>query len=116
MNNSDPEIEYLNDFQQSVHCNNLSFLEFTDLFKNSDQCMLNILNYNVRSFECNKSHFLPLIEKASPSIFISTETWLNDSYLPNIDGYDSYHTVRNDRQSGGVSIFVNESLNSKKNR
>ena len=110
----DPENNYLGDFQHSITCNKLSVQEFTETLKNENNCMLNIVNYNVRSFSANAQFFLPLIENSRPEIFIATETWFTDDYQAEINDYDSFHTVRLDRQSGGVSIYVSNSINSRK--
>ena len=47
-----------------------------------------------------------------PEIIILTETWFKIETIQNIDGYTSYHTVRDLGRSGGVSIFVKNSIES----
>ena len=44
---------------------------------------------------------------------ILTETWLNDDNkdLANIPGYIGFHTIRLNRRSGEVSVFVRDDLN-----
>ena len=108
-------MNYFDEFQQSIACNRVSLQEFIGLFETRNSGMLNILNYNVRSFNANSRYFLPvLIEKAMPAIFIASETWFNHSNRVDLHGYDSYHTIRTERQSGGVSIYVIDSFNSRK--
>ena len=45
---------------------------------------------------------------------ILTETWFTDDNHCSIKNYCSYHTIRSDRQSGGISIFVDENFISRK--
>ena len=45
-----------------------------------------------------------------PDVFIFSETWY-DSLIPiYIPGYTGFHTIRQGRRSGGVSIFVKNSF------
>ena len=76
--------------------------------------MLNIINFNIRSFNKNSTSFLPVLEKSSPHVLILTETWFTTEYQASIPNYESYHTVRSDRQSGGVSIYIRDGLISRK--
>ena len=85
LENFDPEINYLDDFQNSIQCNEFSVQEFSDTLKNCNNCMLNIVNFNVRSFGGNKNYFLPIIENAMPEVFVATETWFTESYQADID-------------------------------
>ena len=45
-------------------------------------------------------------------IIILTETWtsINKHNLFKIDGYNCEHSVRSDRQGGGVCFYINKSL------
>ena len=49
-----------------------------------------------------------------PAIIVLTETWLSETNksMCNIEGYNSYHTIRMNRRSGGVSVFVDSRLES----
>ena len=49
-----------------------------------------------------------------PEIIILSETWFTEDYQDNIGGYSSFHTVRSNRRSGGVSVFVKHAILSKK--
>ena len=42
-----------------------------------------------------------------------SETWLNDDTLSKLPNYKSIHQVRNYSKGGGVSIYINKSLNFK---
>ena len=76
--------------------------------------MLNILSCNVRSFKKNSTGFLPLIDKAKPHVLVLTETWFSPDFQCNIPNYTAYHTVRSDRRSGGSSVYVHNTINSRK--
>ena len=47
-----------------------------------------------------------------PDILVFTETWLTNDNVEraNIDGYTAFHTIRSDKRSGGVSIFVHNNV------
>ena len=49
-----------------------------------------------------------------PQIIILTETWFSNENAWNLEGYASYHTIRPNRRSGGVSDYVNNNLASNK--
>ena len=76
--------------------------------------MFNLINYNIRSFRKNSSHFLPIFTEMKLHALILTETWFTDDNHCSIKKYCSYHTIRSDRQSGGISIFVDENFISRK--
>ena len=69
-----------------------------------------ILNLNIRSFDKNFDLFIAFISSAdvNPDIIVLSETWLSEPV--NIEGYKSFHSFRCGRRSGGVSVFVRESL------
>ena len=52
--------------------------------------------------------------KYIPDILCFTETWFTplDSQLHEIQGYSSYHIIRDQRAHGGVSIYVKNSIKS----
>ena len=76
---------------------------------------LTLLNYNIRSFNCNYSNFISIFDNlnATPEILIFTETWFNSSSITEIQYFNSYHTTRTSQRGGGVSIYVKEWLSSK---
>ena len=80
----------------------------------SDSNMLNIINYNIRSFNKNANGFLPIIDKSDPHVVILTETWFKDDFRSPITNFNDHHTVRSNRQSGGVSVYVKDTLPSRK--
>ena len=73
------------------------------------------MNANIRSFSKNIDNLLHDLNALSrcPDAIILTETWLNDDNkeLANIPGYIRFHTIRLNRRSGGVSVFIRDDLN-----
>ena len=39
---------------------------------------------------------------------VFSETWFSEDSKAEIPEYDSYHTIRTERQSGGVSVYVSD--------
>lgn len=87
-----------------------SFDEYSAAIDSLDNNYLNIIHINIRSlhknFDSLKS-FLICLPK-TPDIIALTETWLQEhtKHLYSIEGYDSYHLVRTNREHGGISIFT----------
>jgi len=75
---------------------------------------LTVLNFNVRSFNANGEVFVSSLDsfKIYPDIIVLTETWLcaGNEDLCNIDGYNSFHTVRRNGRGGGVSVFCKSDI------
>ena len=107
----DPDIHYVHDFQNSINSNYYPVDQFLDqVNKNSDK--LTIVNYNIRSFRKNADTFLPILQKCCPQVLVLTETWFSKDYQSDIVNYNSHHITRTLQQSGGVSVFVRNDLNS----
>ena len=105
----DPEIHYSYDFENSIHSNYYSVDQYQSCSeKNSN--MFAILNYNIRSFHKNINAFIPVFHENLPAALVLTETWFNINNEADINNYQSFHTIRSVRASGGVSIFIHESL------
>ena len=69
------------------------------------------VNYNIRSFSANFDTFANIFhENSMPDIITLTETWFKEYDTQEIPGYKSYHVYRSERRSGGVSIYVKESV------
>ena len=111
----DPDQNYFNSIYPDFFENNSKYFRVDEihskiLLKNTSHT---IFNYNVRSFRSNSDCFLSLFpENRLPQVFTFTETWFTKNYVDSILGYTSYHTVRNDSRSGGVSVFILDSINS----
>ena len=76
--------------------------DFNDSVSSND---LVIISYFIRSFNKNFDNFEAMLYSLSncPKILVLSETWLQDEVI--LDGYNSFHTFRTDRRSGGVSVF-----------
>ena len=82
---------------------------------NDSQNLLTIINFNIRSFYGNSDNFFCLFDDGNmPQIIILTETWFSNENAWNLEGYESYHTIRPNRRSGGVSVYVKNNLVSNK--
>ena len=73
---------------------------------------MNIINYNIRSFRQNADSFFPIFDDKLPQIFVLSETWFTENYKADIPNFNSHHTIRPIRQSGGISVFVSNIFSS----
>jgi len=73
----------------------------------------NIIHMNIRSVNRNLDEFLLCLTnfKTKFSVIVLTETWLSSSsdWL-DIPGYLAFHSIRESKAGGGVSILVKDSL------
>ena len=64
---------------------------------------------NIHSYVANVDNLEVMFRslRVDPDIFAQTETWLkyNNTDLCNVDCYQSFHTCRPERRSGGVSVL-----------
>ena len=112
----DPDENYFNSFCPSIEGSSEyhSFIEYNDLFQNySDK--FSIISYNVRSFSANKEVLFAFLDSliSYPDILVLTETWFSDEYKVDIPDYNGHHVVRNEKRSGGVSVYVSVKLECK---
>ena len=112
LNEIDPDLNYFNAFENINRSNYYSIEQYHDLIQNSST-NLNLISYNIRSFHKNFDAFTPVIEKSPPHVLILTETWFTENNLYNIPNYQSFHTVRSNRHSGGVSVYVRGGMEAK---
>lgn len=77
--------------------------------------MTSIIQWNINSFYKKLHDIQYTITKSNPTILCLQETNLKKNQPANLKSYTSYHRTRNDagRASGGVSIFVKNSIQSK---
>ena len=113
----DPDSNY---YSQDISQNHVfsSYDNIDDFLKQNthtlnDNNFITIFTQNIRSFNRNLDNFLCLFpDNSMPDVFIFSETW-HDSNIPVIiPGYIGYHTVRTDRRSGGISVYVKQSFTS----
>ena len=87
-----------------------NFDEYSSSIDSLDNNYLNLIHINIRSlhknFDCLKS-FLSCLPK-TPDIIAITETWLQEhtKHLYSMEGYDSFHLVRTNREHGGITVFA----------
>ena len=110
----DPEDNY--DFFSEINltqCKYHTVSQYNSLF---DKNTLSFVNSNIRSFNRNFDSLNSIFSnKNLPSVFCLTETRFKLSTLQNIPGYVPFHTVRDsDMASGGISLFVIDSINATK--
>jgi exonuclease III len=91
-------------FLQSIH----------DKFNNQ----FTILHLNTRSLSNHRNLIMDTIQlsKIKFSAIVISETWLKEHSkdINSLKGYKAYHTIRENREGGGVSIFIRDDLESKK--
>ena len=115
----DPDQNYFNTFfgslEQPRQSNYFSVSQYNQSFSINTSDTLTIVNANVRSFNANGEAMATVLKSLTsvPDVIILTETWLSELSKPyaELEGYNSYHQVREERRSGGVSIFCRQDLN-----
>ena len=107
MNDFDPDLNYID--QNFTELNSqkseyLSFSQFKSVCNKNDY--FTFLAYNIRSFQANSDSFFCNLHGSYPEFLIFSETWFNLDNTSEILDYNSYHTVRQEKRSGGVSIYI----------
>ena len=82
-----------------------------------NQCSGNNLimfNQNIRSSNRNFDCLFAFINNIEKSVYVivMSETWFSVTSKCSIEGYNSFHSYRDNRTGGGVSIFIRKSLRS----
>ena len=85
--------------------------EYNNLCKKNDK-YLSIISYNIRSFHANQDTFFGIFQTdfSLPDVLVFCETWFTNDYLIYIPVYQAFHTIRSRSRSGGVSIYVRDSI------
>lgn len=88
--------------------------EYTTATRSLDKNYLNIIHLNIRSLHKNFDSFKSFLSclPKPPEVIVITETWLqlNTKHLYSLEGYDSFHLVRTNREHGGVTFFTKTEL------
>ena len=88
--------------------------KLNDFFQFEDRSALNLLHVNCRSLKKNFNSLNNLLNMVNYSISVIavTETWLSDSLrdVYDIPGYNFISLPRTGKSSGGVGIFLNNTL------
>ena len=103
LNELDPDDNY---FGFSQNTPDLCQYVSLDVYESFSGNHVSCINYNIRSFKKNIDGFLGSFSNNNyPDVLNLTETWFSEDYSEGINGYNSFHTIRKDRRSGGVSLF-----------
>lgn len=74
----------------------------------------NIIHLNIRSLPKNFDSFKAMLNclPKEPDVIPLTETWLSDTtkHLYCMEGYSAFHLVRDNREHGGISVFVRNGM------
>ena len=108
MTDIDPDENYFTNVcpneNQSIYC---SLADFNKKFTETN--FFTLFTINIRSFFRNFDSLVGFLEslRKFPELLVLSETWLTklDVEFANIIGYESFHTLREGKRSGGVTIF-----------
>ena len=109
LSNIDPDLNLIN--HSLVTQSAISSYYTVDEFNNKFSCdNFYLVGYNIRSFSRNFDAFEAMLSSLVdlPKILVLTETWFTTPV--EMDGYKSFHTIRHDRRSGGVSLYFDSAL------
>jgi len=86
---------------------------FNDTVANSNY-NFNLFHLNIRSFNRNSDQLFVYLNQLSvkPDVLVLTETWFTCDEYAGLRGYHGYHTCREGRRGGGVSVYVRDSFKS----
>ena len=109
----DPDVNHFNQVSDLSSCTYCDFDKFP-----SESIKMNggfsVMNFNIRSFFKNCDEFMSILKNPDLNIDVITlsETWLHDDtyQLCTIPGYQGFHSYRQNKEGGGVSVFVKETL------
>ena len=114
----DPDLQYynsissLNQHSCNYHIEDTFNNKLSDLNITSNS--LSFIHCNIRSIPKNIGKFETYLEGLNHkfSLIGLSESWLSDHSvdLYSLSGYKSVHKYRNDRMGGGVSLYIDESM------
>ena len=114
LQNLDPDDNFFNEVYSGLTTDSASMYYSIDKFNtrfNNNRSYINITLFNTRSFKKNGEIVTSVLKSfnRTPDVIVLSETWgisgEHDALC--IDGYNSYHTTRQGRRSGGVSVYAN---------
>ena len=75
-----------------------------------------VTHHNIRSFNLHFDEFYSIFSETSINIDIAvfSETWFTKYSCSPILGYDAYHTIRTDKNCGGISTYIKSVYKSRK--
>ena len=105
---------YISDFE--FNCNYYTEQEFNNVLNkiNISKC-ISIIHINARSLIKNYDNienYLNILSHTFSIIIIISESWLKECHIGNynIQNYTSVNTIRKNKRGGGVSIYIDDSL------
>ncbi|KAJ8973460.1 hypothetical protein NQ317_013454 [Molorchus minor] len=70
---------------------------------------LTVMQWNIRSFNCNRVNLINFIHIHKPDVILLNETWLKENYRADIRYYTNYRVDRSDGK-GGVATYIKKSI------
>ena len=116
LENRDPDVNsvFADEEQNIFQCKYYCVDTFNSYSRSNHENGLSIICFNIRSFTKNSDEFLGYLKNLELKfdVIVLTETWGKEETLAlfNIPGYNSHHNYRQNKISGGVSIFVKNTL------
>ena len=110
----DPDANYFNSNYGNDNSKYFSIDDFNEFLKENSS-KISFFHHNIRSFHANSDLTLSIFSSAQyyPDVLVFSETWFTQFYQGSIEGYESFHTIRNYGRSGGVSVYTKENFTSK---
>ena len=111
----DPDINYFDNqfdcIESTIQSNYINISDFNKIPHDSNK--LSLISYNIRSFAANSDTMFSMFnDNCFPDILCLCETWFSSETTQDIDGCKCYHVIRPTRRSGGVSVYVRNSIRS----
>ena len=108
LDNIDPDDNFINVIYPGLTTEGSQYYSVNNVKNVLNGRDFEIIHSNIRSFNKNFDSFLAVLSSinAVPDVFVLSETWLSEPV--HVEGYNSFHTVRDGRRSGGVSVFVKD--------
>ena len=104
------EIGDMNDILNSDICSYYDIDQLGELLV--ERGNLIVVHHNIRSFSRNFDQFSSLFAHISQKIdvLVLSETWFSDMHCGDIEGYVGYHSYRDNKRGGGVSVYVRDNI------
>lgn len=99
-------------FNDNPNCKYYEVQAFKRKFA-GDLSSLKLIHLNIRSVNRNLDEFVIFLQSTCVEfhVIILSETWLgNSSEFPDVDGYLAFHSVRQGKAGGGISVLVRNDI------
>ena len=102
--NIDPDLNYHLYANNEENCNYYALDQYQNTL--NPDATLNIINYNIRSFNRNFDAFASaFLVNGAPDVLCLTETWFSSDNTIDLPGFHGFHITR-DRRSRSVSLYI----------